>query len=118
MLTNPVELDLPPTRTYAARSCEWIPTRDDGTEGVLVIRLRKTHNGKEEADVYAVERQVSPAPGIVEYLLANGTDAEQPDAYCVTLGGPRHGCTCKAGLCGLACKHTDALTCLAALGAV
>lgn len=94
--------------------------RVSDSEGVLVIRLRKTARGREENDVYAVEEQVSGHPQVREWLLVNTTDEQQPDSYRVTLGGPKQGCSCKAGLCRVesGCKHLAALMCLAALGAI
>ena len=109
MTSETTLIELPPTATYAVRSAEWIPVSE--TESLLVIRLRKTAHGREEADVYGVEEQISGHPAVREFLLVNTTDPDQHDAYRVTLGGPLHGCTCKAGsVHRYECKHVAALS--------
>jgi hypothetical protein len=103
-----IAADLEPTPAYEVRSFEWLPTIVG--EGVLTIRQRRTAGGQEDADVYAVEEQVAPEPGVREFLLVNATDPEQPDAYRVQIGPRGHTCTCKAAKCRLeSCKHRDAL---------
>lgn len=99
--------ELEPTPAYAVREFAWVPTVVG--EGVLTIRLRRTEGAQEEADVYAVQRQVPPEEGVSEYLLLNVTDPEQPDCYRVQLGPRGDTCTCKAAKCGLTCKHRDAV---------
>lgn len=116
MTATTTHVELTPTATYRHRSAEWVRVSD--TDGVLVIRLRKTDHGTEEADVYAVEEQRSGHPSVREWLLTNTIDEGQPDSYRVTVGGPRQGCTCRAGLCRLGCKHLDSMSCLVAIGAV
>lgn len=99
--------EMEPTPAYAVREFAWVPTVVG--EGVLTIRLRRTSGGQEESDVYAVERQVPPEVGVLEFLLVNVTDPEQPDAYRVQLGPRGDFCTCKAAKCRLGCKHVDSL---------
>lgn len=80
-------------------------------EGVLVIRQRRTAGGREFADVYMVEEQTRHGSPYREFLVVNTTNADQPDAYQVTvIRGHVVGCTCKADKCKLpVCKHKDAL---------
>ena len=99
--------ELEPTPAYAHREFAWVPTVVG--EGVLTIRLRRTEGSAEEADVYAVRRQVPPEEGVSEFLLLNVTDPEQPDIYKVQFGPRGNTCNCKAGRCGLECKHRDAV---------
>jgi len=97
-----------PTATYSRRLAEWVETHADPLAGALVLRLRKRHGGSEK-DVYAVEEQHPPAPGIREWLLLNTTDDQQRDVYKVTLGRVES-CTCVAGYVGVTeCKHISAL---------
>lgn len=120
-----LNLPLAPTRTYARRSCLWVPVDPthpqwDGRCGTLTIKLQhsKSKAGAEvEIDTYAVEEQ-PPQPGLMgrSFLLLNLTDDTQEDVYEVCLG-PVSLCKCKAGKCRLpACKHRDALESVIAYG--
>lgn len=120
-----LNLPLPRTRTYARRSCLWVPVDPthplwDGRCGTLTIKLQ---HSKERAgctvelDTYAVEEQ-PPQPGVMgrSFLFLNLTDPTQEDVYEVCLG-PVNLCKCKAGKCRLpACKHRDALEAVIAYG--
>ena len=100
---------LQPTKTYARREFQWLPTAD--REGVLVIRQRRTAGGREDKDVYLVEEQTRHGSPYREFLVVNATDPDQPDAYQVTLiRGHVVGCTCMADRCKVpVCKHKDAI---------
>ena len=116
MLTlDTVAIDMPPTATYAARSCEWVPPMP-GVPGHLVIRVRKTAGGKETADVYAVKDTAPGSPVRREFLLTR-TTGPAPAAYVCVVGVPEPICTCRAGECRTeSCKHLDCLAALVAAG--
>lgn len=117
LTTDTATFDLGGTATYASRVCEWVPVGVGA--GLLVIRLRKTTHGKEQASCYAVEEQVSGHPDVREFLLENPNNPEQGDAYRITLGGGlKNPCTCDAGKARKHCKHWDALAKLVKEGAV
>lgn len=113
-----VAVELVPTATYAHRECEWVP----GDPAHLVIRLRKTRHGKEEADVYAVEEQTAPTDDVRAFLLESTTQ-ETPDVYETVIGSGWTTCSCTAGQVTRntqkhSCKHQDSLLCLLATGEV
>lgn len=117
LTTDTVTLDLGDTATYTSRVCEWVPVAPG--EGLLVVRLRKTARGKEEAACYAVEEQDSGHPGVREFLVENPDNAKQPDAYLVTLGcDVKNPCTCDSGRARKTCRHLDALRALVKEGAI
>ena len=120
-----LNLPLPRTRTYARRSCLWVPVDPthplwDGRCGTLTIKLQhsKSKAGAEvEIDTYAVEEQ-APQPGVMgrSFLFLNLTDDTQEDVYEVCLG-PVNLCKCRAGKCKLPdCKHRSALEAVIAYG--
>ncbi len=115
---NAVAIELEPTLTYAARECEWEPV--SLTDGVLTVRLRKTRNGREECDTYAVQEQHTDVPGVREFLVECVTH-DTPDVYGVAIGPGVDVCTCTAGLVTRhthkhSCRHRDALRALLAAG--
>ena len=108
---------LEPTRTYARREFRWIPTV--AGEGVLVVRQRRTRDGREDAAVYAVEettRGVGSPERVFLVLCVTDEDGAEPYEVVVRCGTPLH-CTCKAAKCRLAvCKHRDAVSLLVKSG--
>lgn len=112
-----LSLELFPTKTHAVRECEWF--RISKTDGVLVIRLRRRPNGKEESDCYGVEEIETGNPDVRAFLVENPDDS--PDTYETVIGPGWQFCTCTAGLVTKytqkhSCKHRDALMCLVATG--
>jgi len=99
---------LEPTRTYARREFQWIPTV--AGEGVLVVRQRRTRDGREDAAVYAVE-ETTRGVGSPErvFLVVNMTDPDAPEPYEVAVrAGDAVRCSCKAAKCrNPVCKHRD-----------
>lgn len=112
-----LNLPLAPTRTYARRSCLYVPVDPthpqwDGRCCTITIKLQhsKSKAGAEvELDTYAVEEQ-PPQPGVGRtFLFLNLTDETQEDVYEVCLG-PVNLCKCKAGRCRVPdCKHRSAI---------
>lgn len=99
--------DLGASRTYkGGRVATWVPG-----ECKLTITLRKTPGGKAEEDVYEVQEETPPAPGVRSFLLLNKTDATQKDIYQVVVG--RYpSCTCdghQTDAAALRCKHFAAV---------
>lgn len=121
LTTDTVAFDLPPTATYAARSCEWVPPMP-GVPGHLVLRTRRTLGGKETADVYAVREEEPTEPGTREFGLTK-TTGRVAKYVCVVRPGVST-CTCEGGEArteerhGVPCKHISALVALCADGAV
>jgi hypothetical protein len=114
--------DLPPTRTHRRRSWQWVRTAGgERHDGLLTVEQSPsgTPGCRVERDVYAVQEY--PAVGYAGrcFLLLNLDDPDQPDVY-QTLVGPRGpgdwSCTCKAGSCGLLCKHVTAIRTVIAEG--
>lgn len=112
-MTATTEVELTPTATYAARSAEWVPVSD--TDGVLVIRLRRTAHGKEENSVYAVKTGRS-GDGAREFELTRTTGNRV--AYVCVIDGENPICTCRAGECKTDCKHLASIKALIATGAL
>lgn len=134
MLTLEV-IDLPPTRTYAARTAVWVSNGSGEVDmpggevvpglGKLTIRLRKGRawDCTVEQDTYAVQEVEPEEFGSRLFLLLNLTDRTAREPYRVTVGG-RNLCRCKAGRCRVpaddgstaGCKHRDALAALIEAG--
>lgn len=119
-MLSPVALELAPTATYRERECLWVPAFG-GHPAHVVIRLRKTRGGKEEAEVYAVEEQHTGTPA--REFLVEPTTHDTDDTYRVVIGAGWPDCTCTAGCVTRrnqrhSCKHRDALACLVGTGEV
>jgi hypothetical protein len=106
--------DLPPNKTYKVRRVQFLPQSPDlmGTQGYLAIVLARSDKpgAKQERDVYAIQTtEAIGFPGKA-FMLLNTVDPEQPDVYrTIVSEGARSSCTCKAAMCGLICKHVDAI---------
>lgn len=122
-------LQLAPTKTFARRRVTWIPGEcghADGRIGTARITLQtaKHNRDSDQSDSYGVQESGDEYPaGVRGFLLRNDTDASQPDCYLCVVGSDAGGlvfdkCSCRAGKCGLACKHTAALTTLTSEGVV
>ena len=107
-----VTVDLPPTPTYPRREATWVPGDIPG-DGTLIVRLwrGKRPGSRCESAAYLVEADEPIGHYGRGWLLCT----EDGEVY-RTVVGPYPSCTCKAGLCGLGCKHADALRGLIAGG--
>lgn len=117
--------DLERTATYAGRRWSWVENPDktrpgEHHDGKLTITLQKGARPgcKVEADTYCIEEE--PPVGFVgrAFLLVNLSDESQPDVYRSRIGDRADdwACTCKAGSCGLLCKHVESLRAVVAEG--
>jgi hypothetical protein len=117
LTTDTVAIDLPATNGYPVRSCEWVPPMP-GVPGHLVVRVRRSRGGREQADVYAVKDLAPGSPVRREFLLTR-TTGPSVVAYVCVVGVPEPICTCRAGECRVEdCKHISSLSALVAEGAI
>lgn len=92
-------LDLGKTATQSLREATWFPGEESGCGTlVMLIQGRKT-----EHFVYGVQEEPAPERGVRSWLVENPDGTE--DTYRVQCGPRGDRCWCKAGRCGLACKH-------------
>lgn len=114
-LSQPVEIELPPTATYAARGCSWLPTWP--SEGILVVSLRRTTNGKVQTDRYAVQERTSLEHGARAFVLLKLDGKRKGETYESQIRPAGNYCTCPGWQFRRRdCKHTDSLVALIASG--
>ena len=114
---NSITIDLPATRTYARRECQWFGKDSSGFAGVI-LRLwggRRAGSKMVERDFYEVV-ETDPDPGLIcrQFVFLNRTDPGQQLPYKVRIG-LNHSCTCDAGRARVpgeknitdGCKHRD-----------
>ena len=124
-----VTIELPATRTYAARCVYWIPSegstvsRGDGDDqhqlaalGKIRLAVVKGKIGYEvsiDTQVYAVQRVDTGRRDVASFLLLKlAAPGETAEVYEVTGGSTGRRCTCKAGSTGRGCKHLDGVAAL------
>lgn len=108
-----ITLDLGSTDSQASREATWIPGEHAG-DGTLTILIRKGKKPgcKTERFVYAVQEEAIYERGVRSWLVEPLDGTPDKDTYQTTIGPRGDLCTCRAGMCGLACKHKSAMRAL------
>lgn len=111
-------IDLPATRTYKRRECQWFGVDENGFAGVILRLWAGKRAGSKlvERDLYQVV-EADPPVGVMAraFVFLNVTDPTQKFPYKV-LVGQNNSCTCDAGRAkvpgdgerSMGCKHRDA----------